>query len=180
MQVPIRKAAQRHVAVLAATALLSGSIALARTPRPVANIAIPVPSGKAINLAQYRGKVIVLAMISMECATCQKSIPIFNRAQHDFGPRGLQVIVAAGDNNAQFSLGPFIERYRPTFPMGYLTTEQMIQMGDFTQKDRPFAPILLFIDRHGVVRQQIQGDSPFFQAEEAALRNQVQQLLLLK
>ena len=171
--------AHRQVLCSSAVALISAMAAFAvSTPRTIADVPIPVPNGKAINLRQYRGKVVLLAMIDTECAQCIKSIDILNRAQKDFGPRGFQAIAAAGDPNAQYVLLPFIQRYRPIFPMGYLTVEQMIRLGDFTQKDQPFAPIFLFIDRKGVVQRQFQGDHPFFKVEEESTRGIIQQMLL--
>ena len=158
-------------------ALASAVVAFAVVPRPVADVPIPTPAGKAINLKQYRGKVVLMAMISTDCTTCIKSIDILNRMQQDFGPQGFQVVAAAGDPNAQYLLASFLQRYRPSFPIGYLSTDQMIQLGNFSNNDRPFAPIFLFIDRKGVVRQQVQGDQPFFKDEEAQTRKAIQSLL---
>ena len=161
----------------ALAAFLTAAAVFAATPRPVADVPIPQTQGKPISLKQYRGKVVLMAMISTDCETCIKSIDILNRAQKDFGPQGFQVLAAAGDPNAQYTLGQFIQRYRPAFPLGYLNTDQMIQLGNFGKDDRPFAPIFMFIDRKGVVRQQVQGDQPFFKNEEAALRQTIQNML---
>jgi hypothetical protein len=46
----------------------------------------------------------------------------------------------------------------------------MTHLGDIGKGERPFAPIFLFVDRKGVVRQQFFGDSPFFKTEEVSLR----------
>jgi thiol-disulfide isomerase/thioredoxin len=153
------------------------SVLFAATPRPLADMAIPVPNGKAINLKAYRGKVLLVAVISTDCGPCIASIDILNRIQKDFGAQAFQVVVAAGDMNAQYLLQPFIQRYRPIFPMGYLSTDQIIQLGAFSKEDHPFAPIFLFVDRKGVVRQQLSGDSAFFKTEEASTRRMVQDML---
>ena len=157
-------------------AVLGVSLLFAATPRPLADVIIPVPAGKAIRLKAYRGKVLLVAMISTDCKTCIASIEILNRAQQDFGPQGFQVVAAAGDQNAQYMLQPFVQRYRPLFPMGYLNVDEMMKLGDIGPKGG-VAPIFLFVDRKGIVRQQVFGDNPFFKAEELSTRKVIQDLL---
>ena len=158
-------------------AALAASFLIAATPRPMVDMSIPVPNGKPIPLKSYRGKVLLVAVISTDCGPCIASVEILNRAQKDFGPQGFQVVAAAGDPNAQYMLTPFVARYRPTFPMGYLTEEQIRKIGDIGPKDRPFVPIFIFIDRQGIVRQQVFGDNAFFKAEEASTRKVIQEML---
>src|ERR1700722_4591182 len=110
------------------------SVLFAAPPRPLADMAIPVPSGKPINLKSYRGKVLLVAIISTDCKTCIASIDILNHVQRDFGPQGFQVVAAAGDQNAQYMLEPFAQRYRPIFPLGYLNVEEMMKLGDLGPK----------------------------------------------
>jgi peroxiredoxin len=153
------------------------SVLIAATPRPLADMRIPTPTGKAISLKSYRGKILLVAVISTECKPCIASIEILNRAQKDFGPQGFQVVAAAGDQNAQYMLEPFAQRYRPLFPIGFLNAEEIMKLGDIGKTEHPFAPIFMFIDRKGVVRQQIYGDSPFFKAEELSTRKVIQDML---
>ncbi len=42
-------------------------ILVAATPRPLADMVIPVPNAKAISLKAYRGKVLLVAVISTDC-----------------------------------------------------------------------------------------------------------------
>ncbi len=62
------KPAGALVAILSATALF------AVTPRPLPDIPISTPAGKPINLKQFRGKVVLMAVISADCAACTASI----------------------------------------------------------------------------------------------------------
>jgi len=169
--------------------ILQGTIALAVTlavgalvaavPRPLADMQIPLPQGKLINLKSYRGKVLVVALITTECATCIKSIDILNRMQQEFGSKGVQMVAVAGDQNAQYVIEPFVQRYRPLFPVGYLNIEQMARLGDISPKENHNAPILIFVDRKGMVRQQVFGENPLFKTEEASLRQLIQDMLKL-
>lgn len=158
--------------------LLSAAAMFAATPRPLADVPIPMPNGKPLNLKQYRGKVILMAVISKDCQPCIQSIDILNRLQKEFGPRGFQVVAAVGDPNAEYLLNGFVQRYRPVFPIGYLNQSQIIQLGDFSRNaQHAFVPIFMFIDRKGTVREQVSGNEPFFKTEEQSTRQTVEALL---
>jgi peroxiredoxin len=176
MQVPFLRAPK--TALLAAAIILSAAAVFAVTPRPMADMPIPMVNSKPLDLKQFRGKWVLMAVISQECPPCIASIEILNRAQKDFGPRGLQVVGAVGDPNAQYSMGPFVQRYRPIFPLGYVNQDQIVRLGDFDKAaPHAFVPIFIFIDRKGVVRQQVSGNEPFFTNEEANLRAALTSLL---
>jgi peroxiredoxin len=142
----------------------------AKEPRPAADIPIPTSDQKKIRLKQYRGKVVILVLISTTCDDCIKTLAILNKMQKDFGPRGLQMIGAAINDNAAYSIGPFVQRYRPSFPMGSLGREDAIKMADIPPNTRPFVPVVLFIDRQGTVRLQYYGNDPVLKEQEKALR----------
>jgi thiol-disulfide isomerase/thioredoxin len=177
MRVPFFKRARKG-AVVAALTVLSAAAVFAVTPRPIADMPIPMVNTKALDLKQYRGKVVLMAIISQECPACVASIEILNRAQKNYGPRGFQVVAAVGDPNAQYLLVSFAQRYRPIFPLGYVNQDQIVRLGDF-DKSAPHAyvPIFIFIDRKGIVRQQVSGNEPFFLSEEANLRTAIENLL---
>src|ERR1700722_16137473 len=142
------------------------SVTQAATPRPLADVPIRTPDFKTISIKQYRGKVVLLVLISTTCGDCAASVPIFNQLQTDFGPRGFQVVAAAFDDNAANQVLAFAARYRPNFPLGFLDQQSAIKIADIPSGVRPFVPIAMFIDRTGVVQQQFYGDSPIFKQEE--------------
>ncbi len=157
---------------------LCATAVFAVTPRPVADLPIPVPAGRPIDLKLYRGKVVLVAVISKECEPCIASLDILNRAQKDFGPKGFQVIAAVGDPNAEYLLAGFVKKYRPSFPVGFLNQDQIIRLGDFSKNaQHAFVPIFMFIDRKGTVRQQVTGDDVFFKTEEPSTRKAIEDLL---
>lgn len=158
-------------------AILLTLILQAREPRLVSDIPIPLPDGKKINLRQYKGKVVVLAIFSTMCPDCIENMQMLNRVEKDLGPQGFQAIGAAGDNDAQYQIGPFVQRYKITFPVGYLNKDQMIAIGDMEKDRRPVAPIFLFIDKKSIVRNQFYGDSPVLKTGEKATRALVANLL---
>ena len=174
----IASSVARSVWVRAALCIMSAAVLFAATPRPVADLPIPMPSGQKIDLKKYRGKVVLVAVMSKDCDPCVKSIDLLNRVQKDFGAQGFQVVAAIGDPNAEYLLMNFVKQYRPVFPIGYLNKDQIIQLCDLGKTaQHATVPIFMFIDRKGTVRQQVYGNDQFFKAEEASTRTAVQSLL---
>lgn len=160
----------KRTPLLALLLLCLGAASLARTPRPVVDMPIPAPGGKQINLKQYRGKVVLLALITTTCTECIQSVEIFNRLQKDFGPQGFQMVAAAVNLTAKDDVGPFMERYKVGFPMGYLDKAGTMRVADVPGDKRPYVPIVIFIDRAGVVRFQYFGNDAVMKDEEKSLR----------
>jgi hypothetical protein len=151
--------------------------AYAKTPRPVAPVPINIADGKKLQLSSYKGKVVLFAIISSSCDHCIESLEILKRAQKTFGPAGFQAVVAIGDPNAAYLLVPFIQRYKLTYPVGYLDQNGIQKIADVPEGKRPFVPIYLFVDRKGTVRFQFYGDEPFFKDEEKATRIIIENLV---
>lgn len=142
----------------------------AAIPRPLADVPIRTPDKKNVNLKQYRGKVLLVVLISTSCRDCIRTIDILNRMQRDLGPRGFQAVAAASNENAPFEVGPFAQRYRPIYPFGYLDRDATLKIADVPKDVRPFVPIAIFVDRKGIVRVQYYGDDPVFKDEERMFR----------
>jgi peroxiredoxin len=157
--------------------LLAAATLLARVPRPASATPIPLPSGKKIRLQQYAGKVVLFVIFSTECKDCVAALDVVNRVQKEFGPRGFQAVAAAGDDNAAYLVDPFSQRYKLTFPVGYVNKDEMIKLADIPKDKRPTAPIFLFIDKRGNVRFQYYGDDPFFKTVDGSTHSIVDGLL---
>src|SRR6266849_6098950 len=153
---------------LAFLGLLTAAYAI--TPRPLADIPIPTPDAKKINLRQYRGKVLLVALISTSCGDCIKTIDILNGIQKDLGKRGLQVVAAAIEDSAAYNVGGLVARYRPIFPVGYLERDAAIKFLDVARDTRPFVPVLMYVDGKGTVRFQYYGNDAFMKQGEPAIR----------
>jgi peroxiredoxin len=152
------------------TFVLLTTVALAKTPRPLAPVSINMGGGKKMQLSTYKGKVVLFAIIATSCEHCIESLEILKRAQKLFGPSGFQVVVAIGDPNAAYLLQPFTQRYKLTFPVGYLDQDSIQKIADVPDGKRPFVPIYMFVDRKGTVHFQFYGDEPFFKDEEKTTR----------
>ena len=161
--------------ILALVCLLA-SVQGASTPRPLADITVPMADGKKVRLSQYRGKVMVVALVSTTCDHCISSLQTLSALQKDYGARGFQAVGIAANDEAQSNLAGFI-RLQIAFPVGYLDHNSTMQVFDFKPDDHPFVPMYLFVDKKGTVRFQYAGKDDFFKAEEKNLRILVEALL---
>jgi peroxiredoxin len=145
-------------------------VAFGIVPRPLADIPIPMADSKKISLRQYRGKVLLVTLISTSCSDCIKTIDVLNGIQKDFGKRGFQVVGIAIEDGAANNVRAFVARYRPSFPVGYLDRDTAIKFLDISPSTRPFVPILMYVDGKGTVRFQYYGNDAFVKQGERAIR----------
>ena len=158
-------------------ALLPAAHAALPFSRPLPDVLISLDGGKKLNLRQYRGKVLVVAMISTTCSHCVEVVGILNRFQQEGAAHGLQVVAVSGD---EFGLGvvrPFVSRYRPDFPVGYVDKPSFIKLANLRPDSRPFVPILMFVDAKGQVRQQYYGDQAPMRTPEPTIRATLNELM---
>ena len=133
--------------------------------------------GKKLDLKQYRGKALVLAIISTTCKDCGEVVDLLKQIQTEQGPHGLQVVVAVGDPEAEKVIRPFVAQHRPNFPLGYLDRPGIMKVANLGPKDRPFVPIILFVDARGAVRVQLFGNDPLMQKPDRIIRSTIRELL---
>ena len=161
--------------VLAFVCLLM-SLQAASTPRPLADVTVPMADGKKVRLSQYRGKVMVVALVSTTCDHCIASLQTLSTIQKEYGPRGFQAVGVAANDEAQANLAGFI-RLQIAFPVGYLDQKTTMHVFDFKPDDHPFVPMFMFVDKKGAVRFQYAGKDDFFKAEDKNTRLLIEALL---
>jgi thiol-disulfide isomerase/thioredoxin len=139
--------------IVAASALAIGvGVALwDRTPQAADTLfalALPDLEGKTQQLAQWRGKVVVVNFWATWCEPCREEMPEFVRAQQEFGPKGLQFVGIAVDQ-ADKAAG-FARELNVNYPVligGYEAMELSKGLGN-----RLVAlPFTVVIDRQGNV-----------------------------
>jgi hypothetical protein len=145
--------------------------------RPLPDVPVSLVGGKKLDLKQYRGKALVLTIISTTCKDCGEVVDLLKVIQTEQASHGLQVVVAAGDPNAAVALGPFSAAHKPNFPLGYLDRPAIMKIGNIGPTDRPFVPIMLFVDARGAVRVQLFGNDPLMQKPEGIIRSTIRELL---
>ena len=109
--------------------------------------------GRTVNLAAFRGKVVLLNFWATWCAPCQVEMPVFAAWQRQYAPRGFQVIGISMDDDPA-PARHLVERLKLKYTVG---------MGDERLGARYGGvlglPLTFLIDRNGVVRARFQGET---------------------
>src|SRR5437762_10632805 len=71
--------------------------------------------GKLVNLAAFKGKVIVLNFWATWCVPCRAEIPALVELQTKYAGMGLQVIGVSVDDSTQ-KMKPFVDQYKINYP----------------------------------------------------------------
>jgi len=91
--------------------------------------------------------------------------------------RGLQVVVAAGDENAVANLPGFEIQHRPKFPLGYLDQPSFLKLTHLHPGDHPSVPMVMFVDPQGMVRVELQNNDPLMKKRDLTIRSTIRELL---
>jgi peroxiredoxin len=96
--------------LLAALAL--GACSCSRPPRKVApNFALKDADGRTVQLADYRGKVVLLNFWATWCGPCKIEIPWFTDFERRHKDRGFAVVGISMDEDGWEAVKPFISEY---------------------------------------------------------------------
>jgi len=153
----------------------------ATLPRKVPEFAIQMPDGTELLLSSFREKQksVVLVFILTTCPHCQAFTRLLNRAQTDFGPRGLQVIESAIEQNAKAAVPDFIRAFQPPFPVGYNPEMAAVDLLQHPRTQIMHMPVVAFINRAGDMIAQYEANDAFMQDDvaEKNLRAKIEELL---
>lgn len=167
------------MSLLALCLAVSAPIGAQQVPRKAGEFAIQVAGGKPISLTGYKGKPLLLAFILTTCPHCQHAVELLSKLQPEYAPRGLQIVASAIDQDAPAAVPRFIDYMHPPFPVGYDEATAALNFAGYALTRLPRMPIVLFIDRRGMVREQHDGAEPvyFGDQEEQNLGKSVDALL---
>lgn len=161
--------------------LISGLAPLtsASIPRPSPEFAVKLTTGRQLLLSSYRGKVVALMFISTDCSHCQDTCRlIMEKLQKEYGSQGFQTLAVAFNPMAVMLVPDFISKTGVTFPVGADTVESVYAYLDLSTTMRTWVPIMVFIDRKGIIRSQFVGDDAGFTSNaEKRIRNCIEPLL---
>jgi len=106
----------------------------------------PDVSGKPQPLAQWRGKVVVVNFWATWCAPCREEMPDLIKLQQQYGPKGLQLVGIAIDENGPVT--SFLERLPVNYPVlvgGFAAT----RLNEAAGNGHGGLPYTVVIDRAG-------------------------------
>ncbi|HYZ85879.1 MAG TPA: TlpA disulfide reductase family protein [Bryobacteraceae bacterium] len=145
-------------------------------PRPAIDFPITLPGGSKISPTQKKGKVVIVEVLLTTCPHCQESARVFTKLLKEYGPKGLEVMGAAVNPDAD--IPGFVKTTGATFPIGTVPRESVFGFLEHSMmRPNMYFPVVVIIDRKGVVRGQFSGTDPFFKAEEANLRAMIDKLI---
>lgn len=150
-----------------------------KVPRISPEYAIRLTTGQQLLLSQYRGKVVGLLFVQTTCPHCQQTCQLMERLSREYGPRGFQALAVAFNPMAAMLVPDFIKQNGLTFPVGYDARDPVFEYLSWSPAIRTYVPILVFVDRNGVIRGQYMGDDKFFLPgeQEKNMRVMIEQLL---
>ena len=116
-----------------------------------------------MDLAQDRGKVVLLNFWATWCGPCKVEMPRFMEWQKQYGARGLQVIGVSIDDSAAPARA-FVEKLDLNYPVVMGNAKLGEQYGGVLG-----VPVTFLIDRAGMVRARFDGEE-HLAAEERQMR----------
>ena len=169
----MRLRAGSNAARLAVTALLlaaglHASCAENLLHKTAPEFARPAFAGGTIDLAAYRGKVVLLNFWATWCAPCQLEMPKFAAWQRQYGPQGLQVIGISMDDDA-----PPARKLAARLRLDYPLAMGDAQLGELYGGVEGL-PFTILIDRNGTIRAEFPGETDL-KAIEAQLKQLLRQ-----
>jgi cytochrome c biogenesis protein CcmG, thiol:disulfide interchange protein DsbE len=126
-------------------------------------------AGQRLDLANYRGKVVLLDFWATWCAPCREEIPHFIALQDKYRERGLQVIGISMDDGPK-PVQEFCREFKMNYPVA-VGTEQIAEAYGGVYG----LPVTFLIDRNGRVAAKYTGA-----VEMATVEQEVQSLLQAK
>ena len=141
-------------------ASLFASLVFAGLPagRPLPDVQVLQPSGKAIDLKQFRGKPLLIAIVSTTCDDCKEMMALLKKVHQENSAKGLQTIAVVVEPASKYTTSSFAGEQKPGFPVGYLELEAYQKLVALPPGKGANVPILLFVDGKGMVRVQFWGD----------------------
>jgi thiol-disulfide isomerase/thioredoxin len=147
-------------------------------PRPAGEFSVHMANGSQTLLSSYKGKVVLLAFFFTTCPHCQNVAGILQGVQKDYGPKGVQILAGCFDEGAQANIGQFDQQFvKGAFPLGWDDRNSVFEFLHLSMMQQVFVPILVYVDRKGVIRSQYIGDETYLKDPNKNIRASLDELL---
>ncbi len=157
--------------------MASGAVAGMDVGKPSPPLVIPQLHGAAININQFKGKVVALAFIDTTCPHCQRLTGLLNDFSKQFANKPVQFLACAFNDGAQALLPKFMLDFQPKFPVGYCTREVVLNYLTYPVLQPLYVPHMVFLDRSGIVRGDYLGESEFMSHPDTNIPMEIDRLL---
>ena len=115
------------------------------------NFKLAALDGRSVELAKYRGKVVLVNFWATWCTPCQTEMPRFVAFQRKFGTKSFQVIGVSMDDSPE-AVQKFGAKFKTNYPIVMGTTKMAEAYGGVLG-----LPITLLVDREGRVAKRYEG-----------------------
>jgi peroxiredoxin len=149
----------------------------AQIPRKAPEFVFRMADGSQQLLSMYKGKEIVLAFMYTTCPHCQKTAGVLATIQKEYAAKGVQMLGAVFDSGADQRVLGFQKQLGLNFPVGVSDTRTVLEYLQVPVTDPYFVPILVFIDKRGMIRSQYIGDEKFLANQETNIRAEIDKFL---
>jgi cytochrome c biogenesis protein CcmG, thiol:disulfide interchange protein DsbE len=132
----------------------------------VADLELSDVNGRKLDLAGYRGQVLLLDFWATWCGPCREEIPHFVQFQDKYREQGFRIVGIAMDDTTD-PVRSFYEKYKMNYPVAMGSARVAERFGGILG-----LPVSILIGRDGRVRQRHVG-----QVDAAVLELEIQRLL---
>src|SRR5262249_19544307 len=134
---------------IVATLLCTVALVAADGPRRAPGWALPDSKMKVYDLADYRGKVVVLEFMQTTCPHCAAFAPILNELQSRYGDRVAVVAVVNSAADNQNTVGQYVAGHQARYPILFDAGQMAYS---YFQSQRFDTPHVYLIDANGMIR----------------------------
>ena len=145
--------------------------------KPTQPFTIQQLNGPALQLSQYKGKVVAVAFIDTACPHCQNLTKLLNMISKEYAGKPVQFVACAFNDGAQLALPQFIQQFQPNFPVGFCTRDAVLNYLQYPVLKPLSVPHMVFLDRAGVVRGDYLGESDFMTHPDVNIPRELDTLL---
>lgn len=134
--------------LICATALLAGEHTGQRAP----GFALPDSNLKVYDLADYRGKILILEFFQTDCQPCGSFAPILKAAKEKYGDKIAILAVANSPHDNANTVERYIEAHKIEYPVVF---DQGQMEYSYLRKLTIENPYVFVIDGNGVIRDDL-------------------------
>ncbi|HEX9592813.1 MAG TPA: TlpA disulfide reductase family protein [bacterium] len=122
------------------------------TTIPAPSFSLPDLAGNRVELAQFKGKVLVIDFWATWCPPCREAIPELIAMKKKYGPQGFDIVGISMDENPARVVPPFVEHYGINYPVVVANAEVSSAFGGIYG-----LPTTFIVDRNGNIAQRYIG-----------------------
>jgi thiol-disulfide isomerase/thioredoxin len=167
--------------VTVAFLLAFGAVAAAAAPpvpRPAPELTIVELSGKETSLSSFKGKVVLIEFLLVECPHCLRVAQTINKLHTELAGNGFEAVAIAFDNGVGApALESLVRLFKLNYLVGRTSSDKVDGYLGRSVMERFQVPQLVLIDRAGVIRAQSRPIGETNLTDEVYLRNLVGELL---